>query len=122
MASGDLGKMYSPGEAIIRQGEVGDCMFVVQEGRVEVVLEHGNGEMQLAVLGAGEFFGEMAILERQVRMATVRALGVARVLTVERKLFLGRLHEDPSLAYRVAQTMSHRIRDLSAQVMQLRAA
>jgi CRP/FNR family cyclic AMP-dependent transcriptional regulator len=122
MAAGALGKGYGPGEVIIRQGEGGDCVFVVQEGRVEVILECANGEVRLAVLEAGEFFGEMAVLEGQVRMATVRALGFARVLTVDRKLFLGRLHEDTSLAYRVAQTMSLRIRELNARVMQLHAA
>jgi CRP-like cAMP-binding protein len=97
-------------------------MFVVQEGQVEVLSETGGKLVRLAVLEAGEFFGEMAILERQARVATVRALGFARVLTVDQELFLRRLHEDPSLAFRVARTMSYRLRELSAQVMQLRAA
>jgi CRP-like cAMP-binding protein len=118
--TGALGKVYQEGEVIVRQGEVGDCMYVIQEGQVEVVLEKDSGEVRLAVRGEGEFFGEMAIFEREVRMATVRALGQARVLTIDKKNFLRRIHEDPSLAYRIVQTMSHRIRELSAEVAQLK--
>jgi CRP-like cAMP-binding protein len=118
--TGALGKVYQEGEVIVRQGEVGDCMYVIQEGQVEVMLEKDGEEVRLAVRGEGEFFGEMAIFEREVRMATVRALGQARVLTIDKKNFLRRIHEDPSLAYRIVQTMSHRIRELSAEVAQLK--
>lgn len=118
--TGALGKVYQDGEIIVRQGEVGDCMYVIQEGQVEVVVEKDGEEVRLAVRGETEFFGEMAIFEREVRMATVRALGQARVLTIDKKNFLRRIHEDPSLAYRIVQTMSRRIRELSAEVAQLR--
>ncbi len=118
--TGALGKVYQDGEVIVRQGEVGDCMYVIQEGQVEVVLEKDGEEVRLAVRGEGEFFGEMAIFEREVRMATVRALGQARVLTIDKKNFLRRIHKDPSLAYHIVQTMSRRIRELSAEVAQLK--
>jgi class 3 adenylate cyclase/tetratricopeptide (TPR) repeat protein len=110
MESGGLGKVYEDGEYAIRQGEVGDCMFVIQEGQVEVVVEKGGKEVRLAVRSEGDFVGEMAIFEREVRSAHVRALGQARVLTVDKKNFLRRVHEDPSLAFRIVQNMSHRIR------------
>jgi hypothetical protein len=115
-----LGKVYHDGEIIIRQGEMGTCMFVVQEGQVEVVEEKNGHAVRLAVREAGDFFGEMAIFERDVRSATVRALGEARVLTVDDKTFLRRVHEDPSLAYRLVKTMSRRIRDLSTEVAHLK--
>ena len=118
--TGALGKVYQDGEVIVRQGEVGDCMYVIQKGQVEVMLEKGGEEVRLAVRGEGEFVGEMAIFEREVRMATVRALGQARVLTIDKKNFLRRIHKDPSLAYRIVQTMSRRIRELSAEVAQLK--
>jgi CRP-like cAMP-binding protein len=117
---GALGKVYQDGEAILCQGEVGDCMYVIQEGQVEVVREEGGKQTRLMVLDTGEFFGEMAIVEREVRMATVRALGQARVLTIDKKNFLRRIHEDPSLAYRIVQTMSGRIRELSTEVARLK--
>lgn len=117
MGSNGLGKNYEDGQIIIRQGEAGDHMYVVQEGRVTVVVEHDGKETVLAVRGEGEFFGEMALFEREVRMATVRALGRARVLSVDQKNLMRRLHEDPSLAYRLIQTMSQRIRALSDEVV-----
>jgi CRP-like cAMP-binding protein len=118
--TGTLGKVYQDGEAIVRQGEVGDCMYVIQEGQVEVVVQKAGEEVRLMVLDTGELFGEMAIVEREVRMATVRALGQARVLTIDQKNFLRRIHEDPSMAWRVVQTMSRRIRELAEEVARLK--
>ena len=114
--SGALGRVYKDGEIIVRQGEAGDCMYVIQEGLVEVVVESGDQEIHIAIRGEGEFFGEMAIFEREVRMATVRALGEARILTIDEKNFMRRIHEDPSLAYRVVRTMSQRIRAMSVRI------
>lgn len=120
METGALGKLYHDGEAIVREGEAGDCMYVVQAGQVEVIQGKENKEVRLAVLNEGDFFGEMAIFEREVRSATVRAIGEVRVLTVEKKNFLRRIHEDPSLAYQIVQTMSHRIRELNAELVRIK--
>jgi CRP-like cAMP-binding protein len=76
-----------------------DCMYVVQDGHVEVVIESKNQQVQLNILGKNEFFGEMAIFEHEIRSATVRALGPARILTVDHKNLLRRVHEDPSLLH-----------------------
>jgi len=121
MSSGGLGKTFEDGEIIIHEGEVGSCMYVIQEGRVEVYTEKDGKEIRLAVREAGEFIGEMAIFEREVRSANVRALGPARVLTVDKGNFLRRVHEDPSLAFRIVQEMSGRIRELSKTVASLLA-
>jgi CRP-like cAMP-binding protein len=120
MDTGALGKIYEDGDLIIHKGDVGDCMFVIQEGEVEVFVEQDGKEVRLAVRGEGDFVGEMAIFEREVRSANVRALGKARVLTVDKKNFLRRVHEDPSLAFRIVQNMSHRIREMSEEVARLK--
>jgi len=114
MGKGALGKIYSDGEVIVRQGDVGDCMYVVQSGRVEVVQATDVGEQHLALLETGDFFGEMAVFEKETRSATVRATGEARALKVDKKTLLRRIKEDPLLAVNLLQTMSHRIRDLNA--------
>ena len=116
MDKGALGKIYQNGEIIVHEGEIGDCMYVIQDGFVEVIIDSDKGEVQLNILGKDEFFGEMAIFEHEIRTATVRALGPARILTVDHKNFLHRIHEDPSLAYRVMNEMSKRIRRLSEEV------
>ncbi len=116
MGTGDLGKSYGDGEVITRQGDVGDCMFVIQQGRVQVLIERDGIETSLRVANEGEFLGEMAIFDHEERSATLRALGEARLLTIDKKNFLKRIHKDPSLAFRLVQTMSKRVRDLSDQI------
>lgn len=116
MDAGALGKTYTDGEVIFRQGEEGNCMYVIQSGKVEIVHEADGVTTLLAVRDEGDFFGEMALFENVVRMATVRALGSTRVLTVDKKTLLRKFQEDPSLAFRIVETMSRRIRELSERV------
>jgi CRP-like cAMP-binding protein len=63
----------------------------------------------------------MALFEKEVRSATVRPLGEVRVLTVDKRLFLRKIHDDPSLAFRIIQRMSRRIRDLNNELMRQKA-
>jgi len=117
MVSGSLGKVYRDGEEIVRQGNMGESMYVVQSGRVEVVQNTANGGLQhLAFLDAGNFFGEMSVFEKEVRSATVRAAGEARVLKIDKKTLLRRIREDPLLAVNLLKTMSQRIRLLNAEI------
>jgi CRP-like cAMP-binding protein len=120
MDQGALGREYENGEIIVRQGDAGDSMFVIQEGQVEVLTEKDGQETRLRIAGEGEFMGEMAIFERIDRSATLRALGPVRVLTIDKKNFLRRVHEDPSLAFRIVKTMSARIRELSDEIARLK--
>jgi len=119
---GELGKIYNSGEIIVRQGDVGECMYFIQSGNVEVIRESDGKDVKLAELGQGEFFGEMALFEKGVRSATVRPLGEVRVLSVDKRLFLRKIHEDPALAFRIMQKMSRRIRDLDKELGNLRSA
>jgi CRP/FNR family cyclic AMP-dependent transcriptional regulator len=114
--SKNLGKEYKEGDAIVRQGEIGDCMFEILDGRVEVIQETEGEEVRLAELGRGDFFGEMAIFDHEVRSATVRALGLVRALTIDKRTLLRRITEDPSLAFRILEKMSHRIRELNKKM------
>lgn len=116
MNSGSMGKTYANGEIVVRQGDPGDCMFAVQKGRLEVT-RHGVGaDVRVAFLEEGEIFGEMSIFEHETRSATVRAVGEARVLTIDKKTFLRRVQEDPSLAFNLVRMMSRRIRRLSGEI------
>ncbi len=117
----NLGKAYADGELIVKQGDGGGCMYVIQEGSVEVFVSRDGHEIPLAVRKAGDFFGEMAIFEREARSASVRAVGPVRVLSVDKRQLLSRIQDDPSLAYRVIQSMSKRIRDLSEEVARLKS-
>ncbi len=118
MTQGALGRLCRDGQDIVRQGDDGECMFVIQSGRVQVILEQEGKEHVLATMEEGDFFGEMAIFERQKRSATVRALGDVRVLTVDRRTLLQRIQADPSLAFRMIATLSRRVRELDTQLVQ----
>jgi CRP-like cAMP-binding protein len=117
MQSGDLGKEYEDGAIVVQQGEAGNCMFVIQEGEAEVVQECDGKQVVIATLGAGDFFGEMALFHSEERAATVRSKGRSRMLTVDKRTFLGRIHEDPSLAVRVMEKMSDQIRELNVELV-----
>ncbi len=115
-----LGKIYQDREFVIRQGEVGNCMYVIQSGQVEIFREEAGHEVRLRLAGANELFGEMAIVDKEVRSASVRAVGRTTILTIDKRTFLRRVHEDPSLAYRIMETMSHRIRQLVEELARLK--
>lgn len=117
MVRGAMGKFYHDGEEIVRQGQTGDCMYVVQSGQVEVIQLSGDGkEQHLAFLESGDFFGEMSVFDNEVRSATVRSSGESRVLKVDKRTLLKRIKEDPLLAVNLLKTMSHRIRELNTEV------
>lgn len=121
METSELGRTFEAGEYLFRQGEDGDCMYVIQEGEVEIVANVDGRPIGLARRGPGEFLGEMAIFEREKRSADARALTRLRVISVDKRNFLTRVHEDPSVAFRLVQQLSHRVRELSQEVARARA-
>src|SRR5512138_478496 len=122
MDTGTLGTVYQNGEVIVRQGDAGDSMYVIQSGSAEVVEEVCGQTFPLAVLNANDFFGEMALFENQVRSATVRALGTVRVLTVDRKTLLRQIQQDPALAFRLLEHLCQRLRVLDFEYAGLKCA
>ena len=119
--TGVLGRIYSDGETIIQAGEIGDCMYEIQEGSVEVVQNLSEREVRLAVLNRGDFFGEMAIFDHNLRSATVRSIGDSRILTIDRKILMQRIISDPSVAFRMLESMSNRIRNLDSEIVKLKS-
>lgn len=111
-----LGHQFSDGEIIIKQGSVGDCFYVIQEGKVEVIDEFGDNEIVVAELGETDFFGEMGIFEKDVRSCTVRAKGDARILTMDKKSLYKSIQRDPSLAFRLLEKMASRLRETTKHI------
>ena len=111
-----LGREFKDGEVIVKQGESGECLYVIQEGKVEVLTESDKEEIKLAELGASDFFGEMGLFEKDVRSCTVRAIGDVRVLTIDKKNFFKTIQKDPSLAYSLLEKMSRRLRDTNKKL------
>ena len=112
----DLGQLYKNGEVIIKQGTSGNCLFVIQRGKVEVINEHNGNDIKLAELGEKDFFGEMGLFEKDVRSCTIKALGDVRILTIDKKNFYESIQNDASLAYRLLEKMSNRLRDANRMI------
>jgi CRP-like cAMP-binding protein len=120
MQSGDLGRVYADGAEIIRQDETGDSMYVIQSGNAEIWVNRHGKELRIHQLQAGDVFGEIALFQKRPRSATVRAVGEVRVLTIDRRTFLRRVQEDPTIAFRILQRMSDRIVALSNELVEVR--
>ena len=116
MKNKKLGQRYKDGELIIKQGTKGNCLYVIQEGMVEVIKETPEGDVKVAELGETEFFGEMGLFEENVRSCTVRALGDAKVLTIDKRNLYKSIHQDSSLAYRLLEKMSNRLREANKMI------
>jgi NADH dehydrogenase len=78
---------YEPGQEIFRQGDLGDRIYIISRGKAEVLREQGNRTISLALLGPGEYFGEMALLNQTTRNATVRCLESLDVLSIHKREF-----------------------------------
>lgn len=120
MKKSDLGRTYKDGEIICREGEEGKGMFVILSGKVEVTKKVPDGELTIAILNKGEMFGEMALFDRLPRSATVRAHGEAVVLSIDKKGFIGKVSEDPTLSFNILESMSRRIRTLTNELTKLK--
>jgi hypothetical protein len=108
-------QLYSSGTLVCREGDPGNTLFIIVSGNVQVLRKSGKTETILATRGPGEFVGEMAILESAPRIATLKASGEVRVLTIEGDAFTAILLDRPVVAVAVLKHMSNRVRDLSEQ-------
>ena len=111
-----LGHLYKDGEIVIKQGTLGTCLYVIQEGKVEVIKEDGEKQIKVAELGETEFFGEMGLFEKDVRSCTVKALGDAKIMTIDKRNFYQSIHKDSTLAYRLLEKMSNRLRKVNKKI------
>ncbi|MBI3667463.1 MAG: FAD-dependent oxidoreductase [Acidobacteria bacterium] len=85
--SGVAEQYFEPGEIVFNQGDLGDSVYVIQEGECEVLREKDGKQEQLAILRTGEYFGEMALLSDASRNATIRARTALRVLLIAKADF-----------------------------------
>ena len=113
----DTVETYQDGEVIVREGDEGHDMRIVQKGEVVVTKRMGDSEVTLGVLGRGSFFGEMSLLDSLPRSATVRARGETRVVVIRAGSLLLKIRRDPTFAFEVLQQMSRRIRYLDEMLV-----
>ncbi len=107
-----------PQEFIFKQGDLGDLMYLVQEGEVEVLQDLGGHENQVAILERGDFFGEMSVLEEEPRTHSVRALSTAKLIKIDRVGLQSMLTRNAEIAVRMIRKLSLRL--MSAEDMLVR--
>ena len=110
MKGGELGRNYEDEEVVFREGEQGAAMYVIQSGGVRLTKETAAGEYVLATLEEGEIFGEMALFDRKPRSATATATGPTRILTVDRDKLFRSVGRDPTLLFKILETLTRRLR------------
>jgi CRP-like cAMP-binding protein len=120
IASHLIERRFARNTTIVEEGLAGDYMYVIREGRVKVTkLSEDGREKILEFLEAGSFVGEMALLERAPRSASVKALTPVRLLALSRADFLGILRKSPDLALAVIEVLCGRLRTQNDQASAL---
>ena len=112
-----LGKDYKDGDIIFEENSAGREMYIILTGKAIVIKERGDVETTLATLEDGDFFGEMSLFDNSPRSATVKALGDVKLLEINQKNFLKKISRDPSLAFRMLEKMSQRIRITDEKIL-----
>jgi CRP-like cAMP-binding protein len=117
------------GQTIFRQGDPGHEMFVIERGRVRLTIGADGVEKEVAVLGQGEFFGELSLLGDAPRSATAEALEDSVLLSIGRDVFKMMVQDDLDIVYRMMSIQGQRlsqtnqpIQQLSAQLVRIRIA
>ncbi len=110
---------YRPDQVVVEMGDAGHSLYVILEGGVQVVYPGRTSEFELARLGPGDFFGEMALLNEKPRSATVRALDGVEALVLEKDSFRRAVEERPALAVRLLEALSERMRHTDAHISDL---
>ncbi|WP_374688962.1 Crp/Fnr family transcriptional regulator [Promineifilum sp.] len=97
---------YAAGDTIFRAGDEGHCMYVVQDGELEVIAH----DKVIDVVTSGGIFGEMALVDRSPRSATVVARTDCRLVAIDEAKFMQHVHRTPFFALQVMRIMTDRLR------------
>ena len=114
-------RVFPAGHLLFEQDEPGSRMYIIKKGQVRIFREVEHGELLLALLGPGEFFGEMALLERLPRSASARCEKNCMLIEVDAAVFLRMIAENAEIAVRMMCKLASRVRELGARVQRLYA-
>ena len=114
LARATVGHVFAPGETLIRAGDEGASMFVVHNGKVQVQVNDNGRPRTVAVLGEGDFFGEMALFTGEPRTASVIAIEETEVLEIGHAAMKHLFETNPDLAESISWTIAERRAGLAA--------
>ncbi|MEW5821186.1 MAG: Crp/Fnr family transcriptional regulator [Cyanobacteriota bacterium] len=108
---------YPAGNMIVMSEDMGQTFYVIEEGRVKISLASDNlQEVTISLLGQGDFFGEMSILDECPRAADVVALSDVKLLVVQKEHFIQHIHSFPSIGINLLRVLSERLRKVNKRV------
>lgn len=112
-----IDRRYPKDAVVFEDGMPGDYMYLIREGQVKVTKMSEDGrEKILEILGEGDFFGEMALLERAPRSASVKTTMPCLLLALSRQEFIALIRRNPDLALDLIRELSRRLRETSEQI------
>ena len=114
-----FGMVVDSGKIIFSENQEGDRMYIIQEGSVRISKLIDGKSHILAVLSKGEFFGEMAIVNRVKRTATATAAGTVRLLSFDRKDFMSMVSSNARIALNIIDKLCRRLQAANAQIQHL---
>ncbi len=114
MADG-MERQLQPGDVLFNEGDRGETMYLIRNGRIKIIKGKGDEEKTLAVLKEGDFFGEMAIIDGSPRSAGAVAVTPVSLLVIDKESFKEKLHENPLIEY-VLETLTRRLRTADEQI------
>ncbi len=114
-----FGKIIPKGTVLFREGDIGQEMYIIQSGRVKISKTVRNIEKTLSVIGKGEFFGEMAILNDKPRSATAEVVDDSEILVIDRNTFETMIKGNTEIALRIIKKLSQRLQEADNQIENL---
>jgi CRP-like cAMP-binding protein len=107
---------FDNGQVLFHEGDDGDDMYIIQSGRVAIKKKVKDSDTTLAVLEKGDFFGEMAILERLPRSATAEVVEEGDLIVISGEMFGDMIKANPEIAVRMLRKQSIRLRETNRQL------
>jgi F420-non-reducing hydrogenase small subunit len=114
-----FGLTYRKGEVIFNQGDPGDTMYIIQSGAIEISHRQGDNKKVLALLERGDFFGEMALIDKHPRTAAAAAISRSRLLPLTRISLMDRIRHDPSVVIHLLKTLCERINNTNRMMQSI---
>ena len=113
------GRNYAAGEKIFAEGEIGAEMFIIQTGKVRISKRSTDTEKTLVVLEDGDFFGEMAVIDKGPRSASATAVDEVKCIVLNEELFEQQMQNNARIVKKILKNMSARLRDANKQIENL---
>ncbi len=114
-----FGELIQQGTVLFYEGDPGQEMYIVQDGKVRISKRVRNVEKTLVVLGKGEFFGEMAILNNRPRSATATVMEDCKILIIDRETFETMIRNNAEIAIRIIKKLAARLQEADNQIENL---